>query len=111
MDPTFYAYMLRCSDGSLYVGHTDNLEVRLAQHQSGAFEGYTAKRRPVQLVWMDTFRTRDDAFQAERRLKKWSRGKKEALIAGDIERLRALSPRRTPDRRGDHRPASVRRDR
>jgi hypothetical protein len=62
MDPTFYARRLRCSDGSLYVGHTDNLEVRLAQHRSGAFEGCTARRRPVQLVWTDTFRTRDDAF-------------------------------------------------
>ena len=46
----FWVYILRCSDGSYYTGHTDNLESRIAQHQSGECEGYTATRLPVELV-------------------------------------------------------------
>ena len=87
----FHAYLLRCNDGSYYAGHTDDLETRMAQHQSGRTTGYTAPRRPVALVWSETFPTRNEAFAAERRIKGWSRAKKEALIAGDWERLRMLA--------------------
>ena len=87
----FYAYLLRCNDGSYYVGHTDDLEQRMAQHTAGALGGYTAKRLPVKLLWSDTFQTRDDAFAAERKLKGWSRAKKEALVAGDWERVSELA--------------------
>jgi len=80
---SFWAYMLRCSDGSYYTGSTDNLEHRLAQHQFGEIPGYTASRRPVELVWSDDFGTREEAFASERRIKGWSRVKKEALIRGD----------------------------
>jgi len=90
----FNAYLLRCSDGSYYAGHTDDIDVRLAQHQTGALGGYTARRRPVALVWCDTFPTRDEAFAAERRLKGWSRAKKEALIAGDWELIQTLARNR-----------------
>ncbi|WP_310535002.1 GIY-YIG nuclease family protein [Novosphingobium sp.] len=90
----FYAYLLRCSDGSYYAGHTDNLEQRVEQHQSGALGGYTATRRPVGLVWSEWFQTRDDAFLAEQRIKGWSRAKKEALIAGDWERVQMLARNR-----------------
>lgn len=90
----FYAYLLRCNDGSYYVGHTDDLEHRFAQHQSGALGGYTATRRPVVLLWTDSFQTRDDAFAAERKLKGWSRAKKEALIAGNWERMSELARNR-----------------
>ncbi|MBW8755454.1 MAG: GIY-YIG nuclease family protein [Sphingomonadales bacterium] len=79
----FYAYLLRCSDGGYYAGHTDDIDYRLAQHQQGTLGGYTAKRRPVELVWADTFPSRDEPFFAERKLKGWSRAKKEALIVGD----------------------------
>ncbi len=78
----FHVYILRCNDGSYYTGHTDDLELRIAQHQSGALAGYTAKRLPVQLVWSESFSSRDDAFAAERQIKGWSRAKKKALIAG-----------------------------
>jgi len=71
----FCAYLLRCNDGSYYAGHTDNLEARLAQHQTGALAGYTAARLPVELVWSEAFPTRDEAFAAERRIKGWSRAK------------------------------------
>jgi len=92
----FYTYLLRCSDGSYYVGHTDDLEARMAQHQSGALGGYSSKRLPVSLLWSEKFQTRDDAFAAERKLKGWSRAKKEALIAGDWDGLRVLSRSRGP---------------
>lgn len=84
---SFYAYMLRCSDGSYYLGHTEDLDVRLAQHERGELPGYTQRRRPVTLVWNETFPTRDEALSAERQIKNWSRAKKEALIAGDWQRL------------------------
>ena len=91
---SFYAYLLRCNDGSYYAGHTDDLELRMAQHANGAFGGYTAKRLPVMLVWSESFATRDEAFAAERRIKGWSRAKKEALIAGDWELVSQLARNR-----------------
>lgn len=80
---TFYAYIVLCNDGSYYAGHTDDLDMRIAQHQAGSLGGYTAKRLLVKLVWSDSFPSRDEAFAAERRIKGWSRAKKKALIAGD----------------------------
>ena len=88
---SFYAYMLRCADGSYYVGHTDDLDARTAAHQTGLFSGYTHKRRPVQLVWHQEFAERDQAFAAERQIKGWSRAKKEALIRGDWDAVQLLS--------------------
>lgn len=90
----FHAYLLCCNDGSYYVGHTDDLDLRVAQHQSGTFGGYTARRLPVSLLWSEAFQTRDDAYQVERKLKGWSRAKKEALIAGDWTLISALARRR-----------------
>lgn len=90
----FYAYLLRCSDGSYYVGHTDDIELRMAQHQTGVLGGYTARRRPVELLWSDSFMTRDEAFWAEQKLKGWSRAKKEALMAGDWGRVSELAQNR-----------------
>jgi predicted GIY-YIG superfamily endonuclease len=81
---TFWTYMLRCSDNRYYTGHTEDLGVRLAQHQQGYFRTcWTYKRRPVQLVWCEMFSTRDEALAAERMVGGWSRAKKEALIRGD----------------------------
>jgi tRNA/rRNA methyltransferase len=91
----FYTYLLRCADGHYYVGHTDDLDSRVAQHQSGAIPGYTQKRRPVQLLWADRFPDRDSAFAAERQIKGWSRAKKEALVRGDFDALRELAKGRT----------------
>lgn len=85
---TFHAYMLRCSDGSYYLGHTDNLEQRIVQHQSGEITGYTQNRRPLALVWCQEFSTRDEALSAEQQIKGWSRKKKEALIVGDWNAIR-----------------------
>ncbi len=93
----FYAYLLRCNDGSYYAGHTDDLDQRLAQHQSGALGGYTAARLPVRLEWSDSFPTRDEAFAAEMRIKGWGRAKKQALIAGDWDRISQLARNRQQD--------------
>lgn len=90
----FFAYILRCNDGSYYTGHTEDLEIRMAQHQTGALGGYTAKRLPVVLLWTQDFPTRDEAFDAERQIKGWSRAKKEALIAGDWSRVTELARNR-----------------
>jgi predicted GIY-YIG superfamily endonuclease len=90
----FWTYMLRCADGSYYAGHTDDIDLRMAQHATGTLGGYTAKRRPVELVWSDQFMTREEAFAAERKIKGWSRAKKESLIAGDWERIRVLARNR-----------------
>jgi tRNA/rRNA methyltransferase len=93
----FYTYLLRCSDGHYYAGHTDDLDARIAHHQSGAVPGYTQKRRPVQLIWADRFPDRDSAFAAERQIKGWSRAKKEALVRGDWDALRELAKKRSFD--------------
>jgi predicted GIY-YIG superfamily endonuclease len=90
----FYAYLLRCADRSYYAGHTDDLERRMAEHLIGQAAGYTARRLPVVLVWSADFATRDEALAAELRVKGWSRAKKEALIAGDWERVRVLARNR-----------------
>jgi predicted GIY-YIG superfamily endonuclease len=91
-----YLYILRCSDGSFYVGTTrDGLERRVAEHQAGAFGGYTSNRRPVALVFHQQFQRIEDAISAERQIKGWRREKKEALIRGDYSALLALARRRS----------------
>lgn len=87
----FYVYLLRCSDGSYYVGHTDNIEVRMAQHQAAAVAGFTSKRLPVELLKTESFGTREEALAAEQQLKGWTRRKKEAWLAGNFEELRRLA--------------------
>jgi putative endonuclease len=91
-----FVYMLRCPDGSFYVGSAtgEDLTMRIAQHQAGTFEGYTSLRRPVELVWPDYFDRITDAITMERRIKGWSRAKKEALISGNWTALRKHSKRR-----------------
>ena len=88
---SFWTYLLRCADGSYYVGHSDDLDARVGAHQCGLIEGYTRKRRPVTLAWSQEFCTRDEAFAAERQIKGWSRAKKEALIRGDWDGVQILS--------------------
>jgi putative endonuclease len=92
-----FLYIVRCSDGSFYIGTTrTTLEIRIAEHNAGAFDGYTATRRPVVLVFSQWFNRITDAIENERKLKKWSRAKKEAFIRGDYAALQLLSARRSP---------------
>jgi putative endonuclease len=92
-----FLYILRCADGSFYIGTTrTTLEHRLAEHNSAHFGGYTALKRPVTLVHSEWFERITDAIAAERKLKGWSRAKKEAFIRGDFDTLKQLSKRRGP---------------
>ena len=93
---TASVYILHCSDGRYYVGSTrGSLEKREAEHNEGTYGGYTKNRRPVNLVYSETFENVVDAIAMERRLKGWSRAKKEALIKGDFEEIKRLSRRRS----------------
>ena len=85
-----FVYILRCADNSLYVGATANLESRLAKHNEGSACTFTATRRPVMLVYSETHLTREVAFERERQIKRWTRAKKETLIAGDWKLLKKL---------------------
>jgi len=87
----FWAYMLHCRGGAFYTGQTDDLEFRVAQHHAGKGAAFTAERLPVELVWSQEFGTRDEAKEAEARLKGWSRAKKLALIRGDWEAISNLA--------------------
>ncbi|MCU0412396.1 MAG: GIY-YIG nuclease family protein [Bacteroidetes bacterium] len=86
-----WVYILLCADNSYYTGSTSSLETRIAQHYNGSFGGYTAQRLPVKLLWTQEFASIEDAVRAERQIKGWCRRKKEALMRGDFELLRALS--------------------
>ena len=86
----YTVYMLQCVSGRLYIGHTNDLDRRLAEHQNGESQ-YTARWRPVTLIWSETYPSQHDAFHRERQVKRWSRGKKLALARGDWESLRELS--------------------
>lgn len=90
----YYFYMLLCNDDSYYIGHTDDLEKRVSEHQNKVFCNYTSDRLPVQLVFSQRYDSRQEAFEMERKIKKWSRAKKEALINGDFQKLVALSKKK-----------------
>jgi predicted GIY-YIG superfamily endonuclease len=115
---TFWAYMLHCRGGYFYVGHTDNLERRVAEHEVGVIIGFTSDHFPVKLVWSEEFVSRIEALEAEKRIKGWSRAKKMALLRGDWAKISTLakskdSPstatRREPGRTGvdDKMPVSL----
>ena len=76
-----YTYLLRCADGTLYCGWTDNLEKRLAAHNSGKASKYTRSRLPVKLVYFETFETKQEAMSREARIKRLSRREKLALVS------------------------------
>ena len=90
----FYVYILKCSDGSYYTGHTDDIDARISAHKLGLIKCYTYTRRPIEVVYVSTFGTRDEAFNAERQIKGWTRKKKRALINGEFYLLKYLSKRK-----------------
>ena len=87
----FFIYILECNDGSYYVGHTDNIEKRISEHEQGKISSYTKTRLPVKGVYIQDFMTRDEAINAERQVKGWSRKKKIALINNDWEEIKRLA--------------------
>ena len=90
----FYVYILKCNDTSYYVGHTDDIEKRISEHNSNAYPCYTSKRLPIDVVFVQTFGSRAEALDAERQIKKWSRQKKEALIQGNFTKLSLLAKKK-----------------
>jgi putative endonuclease len=87
-------YILRCADGSYYTGLTrEDVEARAWEHNNDPIDSYTAKRRPVELVFCEVYERLTEAIARERQIKGWTRRKKEALIRGDYEALPALSSR------------------
>ena len=90
---TWTVYILKCSDNSYYVGHTENLEYRLKLHNSCKGSKYTAIRRPVVLKYKELTSSKQEAIKREK--KGWSRLKKEALIRGDMNHLSKLSHNRS----------------
>ena len=94
MGRPFFAYMLHCADESYYVGHTDDLQKRVLEHEEGGKCAYTETRRPVHLVWSQEFTTREEALSAELQIKNWSRAKKQALACGNFEELRGASKKK-----------------
>jgi len=91
----YFVYLLRCSDHSFYAGVTNNVGKRLEEHLQGIDpKSYTFSRRPLELVYRAEFSDITDAIAFEKRVKRWSRKKKEALIEGDQEALEHFSKRR-----------------
>jgi len=96
-----YTYMLRCSDGSFYVGSTRDLNRRLYEHQTGKGSTYTRRRLPVELVWHEEHEHVGLAFAREKQIQNWGRAKRLALIRHDHPGLPTLAKkdfeRRTRD--------------
>ena len=93
-DGQFHLYILRCANGTYYVGSTTDVPARIAAHNAGRGPRFTASRRPVTLAYAESFDTMAEARKREIQIKKWSRSKKEGLIAGNIKSLRHLSRQR-----------------
>jgi putative endonuclease len=92
MELELWVYILRCSDGSYYVGSTKRSpEERTWEHNQRFVRGYTYTRTPVVLVYSEHYEKLTEGFDRERQLKRWSRAKKEALINREPELLPELS--------------------
>ena len=81
-----FTYIVKCSDGSLYTGWTNDLDKRLKAHNSGTGAKYTKTRRPVELVYYEKFLTKQEAMSREARIKQLSRSQKLELIAGTLNK-------------------------
>lgn len=95
MDKNNFIYILKCSDDSYYTGVTNDLPIRITQHNQGIDRKcYTYSRRPVELVYSESYPEAIYAIQREKQIKGWSRKKKQALISGDFESLPKISKSR-----------------
>ena len=82
----YYVYLLRCADGTLYTGFTNDLARRLAAHNAGRGAKYTRGRRPVELVYWESFSNKSSALKREYAIKQCTRKEKLALIQTFISR-------------------------
>ena len=88
----YFVYILLCNDNSLYVGITSDIERRVLEHNEGKYpEAYTHSRRPVTLLFYQDFTEPSQAIEYEKKIKKWSRAKKQALIDNNFNKLQELS--------------------
>lgn len=88
----YYVYILKCSDDSFYTGITNNVSKRFEEHQLGKISSaYTFRRRPLNLVFQQEFNDVLQAIYFEKKIKGWTRAKKQALIDDDAVRLQYLS--------------------
>jgi predicted GIY-YIG superfamily endonuclease len=87
----WFVYILKCNNGSYYIGHTQDLDQRLYRHTHATGAQHTATHSPTEILYSETCDTELAAIGRERQLKRWSRAKKEALINGDLKRLHELS--------------------
>ncbi|MES2691504.1 MAG: GIY-YIG nuclease family protein [Bacteroidota bacterium] len=93
--PIFYVYILECADTSYYTGVTNDLDRRVNEHQIGKHPGsYTYERRPVELVFYETFTDPEMAIAFEKKIKSWSRAKKKALIDENYHLLPSLAKKK-----------------
>ncbi len=91
-DGYYYVYVLKCADDKYYTGITNDLERRVTEHQSGENKrAYTYTRRPVALVYFEFFSDVNQAINFEKKIKKWSRIKKEALVKQSFDTLPGLA--------------------
>jgi putative endonuclease len=86
-----YTYILLCSNEKYYTGSTNDLDLRMIQHQNGEGANFTRKYLPVKLVYFEVYDRIDDAYYREKQIQGWSRKKKEALIYGKLDKLHDLS--------------------
>ncbi len=77
---TCYTYILQCADGTLYTGWTNDLTKRVRAHNDGTGAKYTRARRPVKLVYSESYDSKEEAMRREAEIKRMSRGEKEKLI-------------------------------
>ena len=97
-----YVYILKCANDSYYTGSTTDLERRLWQHQNGEGANFTKAHLPVELVYVEEFSRIEDAFYREKQIQGWSRKKKEALMAGDFNKLHELAKCHASTTLGNH---------
>ncbi|HEY3376051.1 MAG TPA: GIY-YIG nuclease family protein [Armatimonadota bacterium] len=94
-DVPYYVYIVRCNDGTYYVGSAHHVAERLSRHNAGRAATYTAMRRPVTLIYAEEHPDQLTAIRREKQLKGWSHQKRDALVHGDMATLRQLSKSRT----------------
>lgn len=98
-----YVYILLCENNSYYIGVTNNVERRFSEHCEGTNPmSFTYRNRPVKVVYIQEFADFKAAIDFETRIKKWSRQKKEALVSGEFDRLKALSKKKNFRRKNSH---------
>jgi len=102
-----WMYILKCADGSYYVGSTKNLDLRFSQHQSGKGSRYTSGRLPVELVYGEEYERVSDAYYREKQVQNWSRAKREALINRNQEALPLLAKKKFEKKKNINKPPLV----